>query len=432
MVGFTESNFYKALQDFFINNYDKDAFLEMLSEFYNRTEHIIEKNSVKDELIKELRELYIEFNEKGIDENIVREKVNYFVENNVKIQDIITKVIINKNNIITNTNNIKNISSQLDTIEKMNKTNNEIQRKFKPAIGNFLDLNPSGGQMISNEEIDIALSKCKKHGIEKIVIQPWLTWDNSSSILSLKNDLDRLKYIEEKCIEIGLEVACLKLHMYSINFNNVSDKVTFKNQYKDIVQLLCNKFSNSSVNLFIPFNECYEFYKKDSEHLEFVNEVLDIVKSTNFKCGISTMGGVETVNMDSTLKGKVDVFCINSYPKISYKKERTTLEDSISAWNNSYELKCYKEIKRQYPFKDIMMSETGCNDHWICLANPGDWTLSESYNTNGKAPALMLEGLFNSDFKDLINEVWWCYYPTILNEECKNIIERYTGGIYEL
>ena len=342
------------------------------------------------------------------------------------------RIILDENIQAKLTNDINEINSQLVTIEKMNKTNNEIQRKFKPSIGNFLDLNPSGGQMISKDEIDIALYKCKKHGIEKIVIQPWITWNDSASILTLKNDLDRLKYIEEKCLEIGLEVACLKLHMYSINFSNVSDKVTFKNQYKNIVQLLCNKFSNSSVNLFIPFNECYDFYKKDSKHLEPQNEVLDIVKSSKFKCGISTMGGVDTAGMDSTLKGKVDVSCINSYPKISYKKERTTLEDSISAWNNSYELKCYKEIKREYPFKDIIMSETGCNDQWICLANPGDWTLSESFNTNGKAPALMLEGLFNSDFKDLINSVWWCYYPTILNEECKNIIERYTGGIYEL
>ena len=349
-----------------------------------------------------------------------------------KDYESLKRIILDENIQAKLTNDINEINTQLDTIEKMNKTNNEIQRKFKPSIGNFLDLNPSGGQMISEDEIDIALSKCKKHGIEKIVIQPWVTWDDSTSILSLKNDLDRLKYIEEKCLQIGLKVASLKLHMYSINFSNVSDKVTFKNQYKNIVQLLCNKFSNSSVNLFIPFNECYDFYKKDSKHLDFTNEVLDIVKSSNFKCGISTMSGIETVAMDSTLKGKVDVFCINSYPKISYKKERTSLEDSISAWNNSYEFKCYKEIKRQYPFKDIIMSETGCNDHWICLANPGDWTLSESYKTNGKAPALMLEGLFNSDFKDLINSVWWCYYPTILNEECKNIIERYTGGIYEL
>ena len=107
MSKFEESNFYKALQDFFINN-NKNTFLEMLSEFYNRTEGIIDKNKIQDELIKELRELYLEFNEKGIDENIVREKVNYFLENSLKIKDIISKLN-------TNTNNIKNLSSQLDT-----------------------------------------------------------------------------------------------------------------------------------------------------------------------------------------------------------------------------------------------------------------------------------------------------------------------------
>ena len=111
MVGFTESNFYKALQDFFINN-NKDTFLQMLSEFYNRTESIIDKNNIQDDLIKELRELYLEFNEKGIDENIVREKVNYFLENSLKIKDIISKLT-------RNTNNIKNVNSQLDA-----KTNN--------------------------------------------------------------------------------------------------------------------------------------------------------------------------------------------------------------------------------------------------------------------------------------------------------------------
>ncbi|MDY4475913.1 hypothetical protein, partial [Mitsuokella sp.] len=63
-----------------------------IAEFYNRTEGIIDKNKIQDELIKELRELYLEFNEKGIDENIVREKVNYFLENNEKISDIILKL----------------------------------------------------------------------------------------------------------------------------------------------------------------------------------------------------------------------------------------------------------------------------------------------------------------------------------------------------
>ena len=96
MSKFEESNFYKALQDFFINA-DKKTFLQFLAEFYNRTEGIIDKNSIQDELIKELRDLYLEFNEKGIDENIVIEKVNYFVENNVKIKDILAKL----NNIVS-------------------------------------------------------------------------------------------------------------------------------------------------------------------------------------------------------------------------------------------------------------------------------------------------------------------------------------------
>ena len=103
MSKFEESNFYKALQDFFINA-DKKTFLQFLAEFYNRTEGIINKNNIQDDLIKELRDLYLEFNEKGIDENVVREKVNYFLENNPKVQniksklDILTKEIEDKYN----------------------------------------------------------------------------------------------------------------------------------------------------------------------------------------------------------------------------------------------------------------------------------------------------------------------------------------------
>ena len=102
MSKFEESSFYKALQDFFINA-DKKTFLQFLAEFYNRTEGIIDKNNIQDELIKELRDLYLEFNEKGIDENIVREKVNYFVENNVKIKNISSKL----DNVINYTESIE-------------------------------------------------------------------------------------------------------------------------------------------------------------------------------------------------------------------------------------------------------------------------------------------------------------------------------------
>ena len=150
MSKFEESNFYKALQDFFINA-DKKTFLQFLAEFYNRTEGIIDKDNIQDDLIKELRELYLEFNEKGIDENIVREKVNYFLENSLKIKDINSKLN-------TNTSNIENINSELNNkayylTPKMFSGNDTEQ--FKQMITNAILNN---NDIILNK--DITLTEC--------------------------------------------------------------------------------------------------------------------------------------------------------------------------------------------------------------------------------------------------------------------------------
>ena len=135
MSKFEESNFYKALQDFFINA-DKKTFLQFLAEFYNRTEGIIDKNEIQDDLIKELRELFVKFKEEGIDENVVREKVNYFLENSLKIKDIISKLT-------TNTNKIENITLHLDTIEELtNRSNIELMKTKRIAHRGYSGLAP--------------------------------------------------------------------------------------------------------------------------------------------------------------------------------------------------------------------------------------------------------------------------------------------------
>ena len=144
MIEFKESKFYKLLQDFSLNN-DKETFLQLLAEFYNRTEGIIIKNDTQDELIKELREMYIKFNEEGIDENIVREKVNYFLENNEKIQDIIAKLI-------KNTNNIKNINLELDN----------IKNKQNDVLINVRDFGVLGNGTDETEKIQLAFDSIEK------------------------------------------------------------------------------------------------------------------------------------------------------------------------------------------------------------------------------------------------------------------------------
>ena len=152
MIEFKESKFYKLLQDFSLNN-DKETFLQLLAEFYNRTEGIIDKNIIQDELIKELRELYIKFNEEGIDENIVREKVNYFLENSVKIQDIILQmnsiVKVNKNNDL------------VDFFSKIKNNTNVKLKKFDYVVDDVIILDDKHNVVI---DLNDATLKQNKHG----------------------------------------------------------------------------------------------------------------------------------------------------------------------------------------------------------------------------------------------------------------------------
>ena len=236
MNKFEESNFYKALQDFFINA-DKKTFLQFLAEFYNRTEGIIDKDNIQDDLIKELRELYLEFNEKGIDENIVREKVNYFLENSVKIKDVITKLDINTNKIEdnteklnTNTSNIENITSQLNTIETK-KANQSAFNNLKNQVNNLVI--ESGG----DSNLEVVQSRTS----------------NGFSFKTLSNRLDNYENIIK---EGKFEIEFYDLVNNSITDGEVSNsspiRITTTSKYNisslTTLYLRLNKLSSKQIN----------------------------------------------------------------------------------------------------------------------------------------------------------------------------------------
>ena len=81
MNEFQDTKFYKLLQDFFINN-TKETFIQLLAEFYNKTQGIIDKNELQDELIKELREMYMSFIENGTISSIISEELTKILNNN--------------------------------------------------------------------------------------------------------------------------------------------------------------------------------------------------------------------------------------------------------------------------------------------------------------------------------------------------------------
>ena len=170
MSKFEESNFYKALQDFFINA-DKKTFLQFLAEFYNRTEGIIDKNETQDEILKELRELYLKFNEKGIDENIVREKVNYFLENSEKITDIcyqIDNILYLKQSDVGYVNSEK-IQNKLNTNKNINiksKNNNSYIIKNTIQIDNNNSITLDNNTVLKNASLNNMIRK--KENIDRL------------------------------------------------------------------------------------------------------------------------------------------------------------------------------------------------------------------------------------------------------------------------
>ena len=133
MKMFNESLFYKTLQDFFINN-NKETFLQLLAEFYNRTEDVITEQNIQSELIKELRELYEKLNEKGIDESIINDKIDLFLERNEIIKKI-DKLHIDSVTNLFNKNTITNGYvynwQGNNTLNKLAQSNCYIAEKIK-------------------------------------------------------------------------------------------------------------------------------------------------------------------------------------------------------------------------------------------------------------------------------------------------------------
>ena len=320
MSKFEESNFYKALQDFFINA-DKKTFLQFLAEFYNRTEGIIDKDNIQDELIKELRELYLEFNENGIDENIVREKVNYFLENSVKINNINRKLATNTNKIEdnteklnTNTNNINNINSQMSTKANYEYVNNQI------AVAQLNGANVDTSSFITRSDLDYLLIKSinkfnpknltKDKYLVRGVLTDYVGWCTTDYIriqgttMSCKvfktSDMDYVQGNDNKWVEVNNIYYAFYDSSYqyipssgSADTGDHLNQVTIPENAKFIRFSQSNKLLNDTSTLMFAFNDlsdlktiddyqkyCIELDGSDYTREEELNQSIKNVKST--------------------------------------------------------------------------------------------------------------------------------------------------------
>ena len=421
MIEFKESKFYKLLQDFFINN-DKETFIQFLAEFYNKTEGIIDKNNEQDEIIKELREMFLLFNEEGIDENVVIEKVNYFVENNARIQDIIAKLI-------TNTNNIKNINSHLETIEnnfKLFKNNNGCVSftelggiKNNGAVDNSEKLLDAMNYCSNNNKILVLDGKFNiskpivyKGGNSLMVIG---TCPNHNSLLTTTNT-----YNQENTNLYFSNGATLELNkLGSVTFFGVGFSSTSKEYGTGILlKSFANKFINCKFNqfykaisaeagatnwlgenkiLYCGFYNCeYCFHATDGSDSEFIGNLI------HGSCEVGFYGGCAgfTISLNHFYGKKSNEFnFFNTLISDNYIQEIDNVPSIIlngsfgcQLVNNKFELnpgdtrptkKSLVEIKTWYGGGNILID--GNNIHGKSLATVGNLSFIDftSRDNNG-------------------------------------------------
>ncbi len=402
MSKFEESNFYKALQDFFINA-DKKTFLQFLAEFYNRTEGIIDKNNIQDDLIKDLRELYLEFNEKGIDVNIVREKVNYFLENSLKIKDILTKLNINTNKIEDNTeklnrntSNIENISSQLE-----NKANlNEVVTKGNVDLNEMTERTLQAIQGGEGTSFDL-LSVPRDQSVNITKLDE-----------NIKNTLYNTTIFDDSQIERKGTVGGNDL--YIINNN-------FKDCLINSITLSCLNFGSGEVRI----------YEKNANIVSLVKTInfdTRVIGSNNPKIDINCKVNNGYIGFTKS-DGSIDFGTKNNFGFLncSGKKSETSFNITTAELFDNFSMKVLIETNKI----NIVTKEevNNINNSYITVDKNGNGdytTIQEAINNYNGIPIFVRNGIYEEGRLECADKD-----ITIIGEDKYRTIIKNKNGLYE-
>lgn len=305
--------------------------------------------------------------------------------------------------------------------ERLNYIDNKIVRKFKPKFGIaqwWIKKDSTSNKWISktNEEIEADIKMFSEIGVEEMSINIFCSYDKTEKewymIHSGAVALNSYNY----CINYGIRPSTLKFMVYDMTKTEISETYigSFKTFMTTKVRSFCSylKSKGCEFDAVTVLNELPQLYT-NTNHATFVSELLDIPKEFNYKASLSLTSVLEYEKIQNEIIDKIDIFCFNCYPTISYNGSETTIEESTRAWDRWVLI--YKSIKQKHPDKEIIITEIGCQDRWESLVNPGDSTINTKYTTptNGLAAEIFLRGLFESEMKNLVKSITYWYYDSL-------------------
>ena len=343
-------NLYNNLTNFY--NVNDENFKEFMAEFYKLTNEAIKKNEIQGDLIKELQRMFKEFNENGIDENTVREKVDYFINSSTIIRNIIKKINLNKED-------IKNVNEKLEEIKDIKlKLDEKADYEYvndKIAAAQLQGAGVDTSSFITRSDLDKVLIKSinkfnpstltKDKYLTRGVLTDYVGWCTTDYIriqgttMSCKvfktSDMDYVQGDDNKWVEVNNIYYAFYDSLYQYINGGSADTGTFLNQVsipnnaKFIRFSQSNKLLNDTSTLMFAFSDLsnlktvndYQKYYIELEGSDYTREEELNQNIKNVKSVLSRSVTVKSIN-----RLGYDVYNPNTPPEHSLEGYKLALE----------------------------------------------------------------------------------------------------------
>ena len=322
---------------------------------------------------------------------------------------------------------VDEVNELLSTIEK----NKECVSKFKPKFGaspyfaEAKDLN--GNVTIYTEEARKQLiTNYSLYGIKEYPIIIHVSYNEDTGEFYIVEDLSIIKNVIEHGIGLGVYPICIKMHAQRYNETHIDNygHSGFYEKWLGFIDELVETFKEyDSIEYLTVHNEVGYLYGSDV-HEQFVLDCLNKAREYGYKTGVTCAGFSNFVKIKESIINNSDAIFINHYQTISDKGASTTKRDSIIAW----EADIYNWINHMKKYnKPLIISETGVQNNWYALSNPGRWDWDKIIYS-ADAVGIYLYGLLETlkECED-IERVWW-WYDVVSYECCQKILKEYLKG----
>ena len=327
------------------------------------------------------------------------------------------------------------INEQLDS--KANQTDvfkRTNYRYFKPKFGyNVMwgQTTDTNGGYTTKSPIEIGndIKLCESLHIDEITLALYMGYNSNTDSLYSSVNITDVKQAMQYYKDYNVKIKTVKIHFGSITEKYLFNTITFEKfdrLYKEFLKYICQQFQNTTVENITVINEFFSI-DNNSAYTSNVVNWLNIVKSYGYKTGITSAGVEKAYLVQPAIHQNSDLICVNCYPKISFIGNRITNDMCINTWLQHDLRLFFEQMKRNYPDKKLIISETGVTNKWNDLI--GSLPNYDISPTDNKATETYLNGIFGSLNEYPIDAVWWWFGIYTSNTKIQELFDYNLKGV---